>query len=207
LENPRLWWTHDLAEPNLYTVKVETFGDELLRTRLDTWEFEWGLRRFEMHDWIPYLNGHRLFLKGNNYAPGDTRIATMTRERYLHDLTMARDANMNFMRIHAHVEKPELYDVADELGILLWQDFPLQWSGTRRDRCCAVRANGRCRGVLTPTRTFTSAGTRHPKDRSAALRRSHDSTRALCNSSPNSARSRFPIVSRRASSWRPTLAR
>ncbi|TMC56668.1 MAG: hypothetical protein E6J26_07090 [Chloroflexi bacterium] len=131
MENPRLWWTHDLADSNLYTVKVETFGDELLRTRLDVWEFKWGLRWFEMHDWLPYLNGHRLFLKGNNYPPGDTRIASMTRERYLHDFTLARDAHMNFMRIHAHIEKPELYDVADELGILLWQDFPLQWSYAR----------------------------------------------------------------------------
>ncbi|MEP7198240.1 MAG: sugar-binding domain-containing protein, partial [Chloroflexota bacterium] len=128
LENPKLWWTHDLLDPNLYTVRVETFGDELLRQRYDAWEFQWGLRTFELRDWIPFLNGHRMFLKGSNYPPGDTRIATMTRERYLQDFQLAKDANMNFMRIHAHVEKPECYAVADELGILLWQDFPLQWS-------------------------------------------------------------------------------
>jgi beta-mannosidase len=127
LENPRLWWTHDLLDPNLYTVRVETFADELLRQRIDSWEFRWGLRSFELRDWIPYLNGVRMFLKGNNYPPGDTRIATMTRERYMQDLQLAKDAHMNFMRVHAHVEKSEFYDVADEMGILLWQDFPLQW--------------------------------------------------------------------------------
>ena len=127
LENPKLWWTHDLLDPNLYTVRVETFADELLRTRLDVWEFRWGLRSFELRDWIPHLNGVRMFLKGNNYAPGDTRVATMTRERYLHDFQLAKDAHMNFMRIHAHIEKPECYEAADELGILIWQDFPLQW--------------------------------------------------------------------------------
>ncbi len=128
LDNPQLWWTHDLLDPNLYTVRVETFGDELLRTRHDAWEFKWGLRWFEMHDWVPYLNGHRFFLKGNNYPPGDTRIATMTRERYRQDLQLAKDAHMNFMRVHGHVEKREFYETADELGLLIWQDFPLQWA-------------------------------------------------------------------------------
>ncbi len=127
LENPRLWWTHDLGEPNLYTVKVETFADELLRIRLDAWEFRWGLRAFEMRNWIPHLNGVRFYMKGNNYPPGDTRMATVTRDGYVRDLQLAKDAHMNFLRVHAHVEKPEFYDVADELGILLWQDFPMQW--------------------------------------------------------------------------------
>jgi beta-mannosidase len=128
LENPQLWWSHDLGEPRLYTVRVETFADELMRQRLDGWEFRWGLRHFELKDWQASLNGVRLFLKGNNYPPGDTRIATMTKDDYLRDFRLAKNAHMNFMRIHAHLEKRELFDAADELGMLLWQDFPLQWS-------------------------------------------------------------------------------
>jgi beta-mannosidase len=81
-----------------------------------------------MRDWIAYLNGRRVFLKGNNYGPGDTRIASMNRERCQRDLELARDANMNMLRLHAHIDHPAFYEAADELGMLIWQDFPLQWN-------------------------------------------------------------------------------
>ncbi|MCL4515797.1 MAG: glycoside hydrolase [Firmicutes bacterium] len=94
---------------------------------LDREEFPFGIRTVEMKDWICYLNGKRIFLKGNNYPPGDTRIATMNIGRYRADLALARDAHMNILRAHAHVEHPAFYQAADEAGILVWQDFPLQW--------------------------------------------------------------------------------
>jgi len=69
----------------------------------------------------------RLLLKGNNYAPGDTRIATMTPERCAQDMRLAQECHFNMLRVHAHVDHPALYEAADQAGILLWQDFPLQW--------------------------------------------------------------------------------
>jgi beta-mannosidase len=127
VEEPRLWWTHDQGFPHLYrvTVQVTAAGS---KTPSDKVEFNYGVRTFEMRDWIAHLNGRRLFIKGNSYGPGDSRIATMNRERYKRDLELARDANMNMLRLHAHVEHPALYEIADEMGMLLWQDFPLQWS-------------------------------------------------------------------------------
>ncbi|HLF89526.1 MAG TPA: glycoside hydrolase family 2 TIM barrel-domain containing protein [Anaerolineales bacterium] len=44
-----------------------------------------------------------------------------------HDLTLARNANLNLLRIHAHVLPTEFYEAADRAGILVWQDFPFQW--------------------------------------------------------------------------------
>lgn len=127
VEDPKLWWTHDQGFPFLYrvTVGVNTSGG---RSPSDTVEFNFGLRTFEMRDWSAYLNGRRMFIRGNNYGPGDTRLATMTRERFRRDLELAKEANMNMLRLHAHVEHPAFYEVADELGLLVWQDFPLQWS-------------------------------------------------------------------------------
>lgn len=122
---PQLWWTHDLGDPNLYTLTLKL---RCLGELSDVWTARIGVRTFEFRDFIGYLNGTRLLIKGNNYPPTDTRIATTTAERVRHDLQMARHCHMNFLRIHAHVAHPTLYEAADDLGVLLWQDFPMQWT-------------------------------------------------------------------------------
>ena len=123
---PRLWWTWDRGEPNLYTLDfrlTDDHGNTVHQTSL-----RFGIRTVEMDDWILKLNGERLFCRGSNYAPGDVRLASMDRDRYARDIRLAREANMNMLRVHAHVERPEFYDLCDETGILVWQDFSLQWT-------------------------------------------------------------------------------
>jgi beta-mannosidase len=127
IEDPKLWWTHDQGYPHLYRVTLAASATGSKRPS-DEVELNLGLRTFEMRDWIPYLNGRRFFVRGNNYGPGDTRLATVTDERIRRDLELAKEANMNMLRLHAHVEHPSFYEAADEMGILLWQDFPLQWA-------------------------------------------------------------------------------
>jgi beta-mannosidase len=126
LKEPRLWWCHDQGFPHLYrfSLEVRLAGRS---APSDLLELTYGVRTFEMREWIAYLNGQRLFLKGNNYGPGDTRLATMTSDRFRKDLELVKGAHMNMLRVHAHVEHPEFYKLADEMGILVWQDFPLQW--------------------------------------------------------------------------------
>ena len=139
VRDPQPWWTHDLGDPNCYTVALAVLQDGEVS---DERGFTFGIRRFEMRDWIAQLNGKRLFLKGNNYPPGDTRIATMTAERFAEDLRLARECNMNLLRVHAHVEHPAFYEAADEAGVLLWQDMPLQWL-YRREVLPAAREQAR----------------------------------------------------------------
>jgi beta-mannosidase len=101
-----------------------------------------------MRNWIAHLNGKRLFLKGNNYPPGDTRLARMNYEAYQRDLRLAKEAHMNMLRVHAHVEHPAFYEAADEVGILLWQDFPLQWHYRKEVLPQALRQVERMIGLL-----------------------------------------------------------
>lgn len=124
VRSPHLWWTHDLGQPDLYEAICEIWVWDQLSDRRD---FRFGVRTFELRDFIPYLNGVRLLIKGNNYPPGDTRIARFTPEDAQRDLLLAKQCHMNLLRLHAHVDHPALYDAADEAGMLLWQDFPLQW--------------------------------------------------------------------------------
>ena len=83
-----------------------------------------------MHRWVLSVNGERLFLKGVNAAHvhgprrGDARGAAPRRGA-------CREAGLDLIRLHAHITRPELYEAADELGMLIWQDLPLQWGYAR----------------------------------------------------------------------------
>src|SRR5207249_3033143 len=55
------------------------------------------------------------------------------------DVELAKAAGLDLLRVHAHVTRPELYDAADEAGVLVWQDMPLQWAYARGVRKEAVR--------------------------------------------------------------------
>jgi beta-mannosidase len=124
VRDPQLWWTHDMGFPHLYRVSLDIVEDGSVS---DTYTCTFGIRTFALRDWIGYLNGVRFLIKGNNYPPGDMRIASMTRAAYDRDLELARACHMNMLRVHAHVEHPAFYEAADAAGILVWQDFPLQW--------------------------------------------------------------------------------
>jgi len=130
LKDYRLWWSWDQGEQNLYRLKLElkTKGETEIS---DSYETLFGVRTFQLRDYIAYLNGRRVWLKGSNYAPSDYQIRKMTRERYQKDLQMAKDANLNILRVHAHLEKPEFYEEASKAGIMLWQDFAMQWQYAR----------------------------------------------------------------------------
>ncbi|QXC60424.1 hypothetical protein KSP35_19160 [Aquihabitans sp. G128] len=146
VDDPELWWPHALGEPVLHDVVVEVTphpegADELpdgtpashrLTRRI-------GLRQVHLRAWVLHVNGERLFLKGANLGPTRLALADATPDELRRDVTLAKDANLDLLRIHAHISRPELYDAADEAGMLLWQDFPLQRGYARTIRKQAQR--------------------------------------------------------------------
>jgi beta-mannosidase len=138
--DPRLWWPHSLGEQPMYDVHVEvcTPADrgELVSDRR---KVRMGLRSVSFDDWIFSINGERLFLKGANQGPAKMALAEAGDADLAADVALAKDANLDFLRVRAHVSKPALYDAADEAGLLLWQDMPLQWGYHRSIRKQARR--------------------------------------------------------------------
>ncbi len=124
VKNIHPWWTRELGEPRCYRARVSL---DYEGTQSDLTEFTTGFRTFRFDNYIAYLNGKRFFVRGSNYPPGDVRISRMNRARAEKDIALALGCNFNMLRVHAHVDHPELYEAADRAGLLLWQDMPLQW--------------------------------------------------------------------------------
>ena len=127
--NPALWWTWDLGKPNLYdfsfTLKTVSGSDSLKETS--------GIRQLTKEGINWYLNGKRLFLRGTNMIPTQF-LSEYTPELIMKDIKMMREANLNMMRIHAHVNREELYAGFDAAGIMVWQDFALIWGYETTDK-------------------------------------------------------------------------
>ena len=98
-----------------------------------------GLRSVRLRRWIASVNGERLFLKGTNLAPTRMTLGEATADELRRDVDLAADAGLDLVRVHAHVTRDEVYDRADERGLLVWQDMPLQWSYARSIRKQATR--------------------------------------------------------------------
>jgi beta-mannosidase len=71
------------------------------------------------------VNGVPIFAKGADWIPADSFPTRMTRERYADLLGSAAAANMNMVRVWGggFYENEAFYDLCDELGLLVWQDF------------------------------------------------------------------------------------
>ena len=133
VDQPQLWWTHDLGEPALYLLQVDLHrGSEVLDTDTD----EVGIRTLAL-DQSPdqdepgtrffrfVLNGVPLFVRGTDWIPADSFVGAITPERYATLLALARDGNNTMLRVWGGgiYEHDAFYDECDRLGMLVWQDF------------------------------------------------------------------------------------
>ena len=133
--SPPLWWPAGLGHQSLVevAVTVSVAGSESDRHTTRT-----GLRAVSFDDWIFSINGVRQFIRGANHGPIRQSLASITVDDARRDVQLALDANLNLLRVHAHVTVDSFYEAADELGLLVWQDFPLQWGYGRSTRRTAV---------------------------------------------------------------------
>ncbi|MFX1452421.1 MAG: glycoside hydrolase family 2 protein, partial [Promethearchaeota archaeon] len=134
IKDPKLWWTWDHGVQNLYTLTSQIL---IQNEESETLETNFGIREIYMtrkpKGWKIFLNGRRIFIRGNNYAPCDMRLAYCTPEDYKRDIQLFKDCNMNMIRVHAHIDnEPLFHNACDELGVLVWQDLPFQWGYSKK---------------------------------------------------------------------------
>lgn len=130
IASPQLWWPNGQGGQPLYDVRVELWRGE---ERLDAWTRRVGLRtvevRREQDEWGEsfqfVVNGRPIFAKGASWIPAHSFVAGLTRADYEPLLKSAAAANMNMIRVWGGgiYEHECFYDLCDELGLLVWQDF------------------------------------------------------------------------------------
>ncbi len=130
IDAPQLWWPAGFGEQPLYTVSV---GLSAGGAALDGWSRRIGLRTMTVSrrrdDWgesfSHCVNGVDVFAMGADYIPEDNLLPRMNPARTRRLLEDARAANMNCIRVWGGGFYPDdwFYDICDELGLLVWQDF------------------------------------------------------------------------------------
>ena len=124
LTEPQLWWPIGFGKPNLYVLSIQVMHQNKV---LDTIQTTTAFRQVELtENKVWKINGQRLILRGTNYIATQW-LSEMSREKFARDIDLMTAANINAVRVHAHITAPEFYDLCDEKGVMIWQDFPLQW--------------------------------------------------------------------------------
>lgn len=168
LAAPQLWQPWDRGEPNLYELQVTLADDS---GELDAATTTFGLRSIELAPnpgaapsdapWTFVINGVPEFIRGANWVPADAIPARVTRDDYAALLQLAREANINLLRVWGGGlrEKRAFYDLCDELGILVWQEFPFCGAGVDyfpRDRAFLELVEQECRAIVARLRNHPS---------------------------------------------------
>lgn len=130
--NPKLWWPSGEGEQNLYSLKVNLLDDK--ENVIDSLEKRIGIRTVSLQlkennetksTFRLIINGKPIFAKGVNWIPADSFIPRVKPDKYKTLLQYAKQANMNIVRVWGggFYENDIFYDLCDELGLLVWQDF------------------------------------------------------------------------------------
>ena len=113
-----LWSTE---HPKLYRVEISCMTDFVCDTV--------GFREIKVKDGNILLNGTPIFLKGVScHEDSVANGKALTEEERLENLRIAKDLGCNFMRIAHYPHHENMAKLADELGMLLWEEIPVYWA-------------------------------------------------------------------------------
>ena len=129
IKNYELWWPNGMGDQNMYEVKVKLKSNN----NFVTTSKRIGLREINLvtsedsigNNFYFEVNKKPVFMKGVNYIPQDIFLNRVSDDKYEELLNSAVDANMNMIRVWGGgiYENEIFYNLCDEKGLLVWQDF------------------------------------------------------------------------------------
>lgn len=130
IDNPKFWWPHNLGEPYLYEIEVKLLKADVVT---DNMTVNHGIRNVSLvtdedqygQSFYFNVNGTPVYIKGANYIPQHSLQNRVTDEHYETLLNDVVEANMNMLRVWGGgiYENDIFYDLCDQKGLLVWQDF------------------------------------------------------------------------------------
>jgi Beta-galactosidase/beta-glucuronidase len=131
IDNPELWMPLGWGKQNLYDVVSEI--RDINGTLIDINSRRIGLRNIKVinkedndgKSFYIEVNGKPFFAKGANYIPNDIILTNIKKDDYKRIFDDIKSANLNMIRVWGGgiYEDDYFYELADEYGILIWQDF------------------------------------------------------------------------------------
>ncbi|PDO09190.1 MAG: glycosyl hydrolase family 2 [Candidatus Reconcilbacillus cellulovorans] len=115
---PELW---SPDRPKLYEVRVY-YRDDAIRETI-------GFREIRVDGRDILLNGRPIFLKGVcAHEESVTGGKTLTEAEIIENFRIAKEMNCNFMRLAHYPHSERAAQLADEIGLLLWEEIPVYWA-------------------------------------------------------------------------------
>ncbi|MBN1349453.1 hypothetical protein JXJ21_08600 [candidate division KSB1 bacterium] len=135
----KLWSPNGLGEQPLYSFEIKLIDSggkkhDRIARRLGFKHISWQPCKGapeNANPWLCVANGTPFFIQGANWVPIRPNFADVPLSEYRKRLVLYRDLGFNLLRVWggATLEKQCFYDLCDELGLLVWQEFPLSSSG------------------------------------------------------------------------------
>ncbi len=137
IPNPQLWWPNSYGEQNLYEMVLSFECNGFMHTQT----IEFGIRDIQllpagtsgatsedMYNWKFVVNGKEVYARGANWCTLDAMM-DFSEDRYEQYFRMAKNANMNFMRLWGSgmPETDECYKWLDRYGLMAIQEWPNAW--------------------------------------------------------------------------------
>lgn len=130
IKSPLLWWPAGYGQQNLYRLVLQLLsGDEII----DQTQKETGIRTAKLNrspdeygeKFQFEINGQPVFAKGANWVPASIFAGAVGRGDYEKLLSAAAKSNINMLRVWGggYYEAEEFYELCNQLGIMVWQDF------------------------------------------------------------------------------------
>ena len=165
IKNPKLWFPKGSGEQNLYDVCVTLIKDGEI---VDEYKLKYGVRTIGLNrtsatdqsgngafEFI--VNGVRIFIKGSNWVPADA-FHSRDKGRIPEMLDLAGDINCNMLRCWGgNVYEDDLfYELCDEKGFLVWQDFSFACAVYPQDEKFCGRVREEAESVIKRLRNHAS---------------------------------------------------
>lgn len=131
LEDPQLWWPTGYGAQPMYRYRVILHRDGKVVSQM---EGKLAFREVRLVEepktdrivgFEFFINGTKVMAKGANWIPADCFVGRIRKDRYEALLSLAKDGNMNMLRVWGGgmYEKDAFYELCDEKGIMIFQDF------------------------------------------------------------------------------------